>query len=194
MNLCAELVQFFDLRQFTKICNHFSELSYIVVSSSRVTMKEINQGVFALAIGSVFLFSAIWFADAAAAWTQPTKTEYCGTSDQVYYNGKYYYRCAVSGATEGYKFVGTAYADYIVGTGHDDWIQGNGGDDLIQGEYGEDLIEGGSGNDEIYHWNNSHGSQSDGYRDIIYCGTGTDAAASNASPDNDYESPSECES
>ena len=80
-----------------------------------------------------------------------------------------------SGGTGNNTLYGTTYPDVLDGGTGDDVLYGYAGNDRLFGGtgsdwifvgYGYDYIDAGTGSDVIY--------ARDGYRDIIYCGTGFD--------------------
>jgi Ca2+-binding RTX toxin-like protein len=92
--------------------------------------------------------------------------------------------------------------DIICGGPSDDKINGGSGDDILIGDSqesaprcpnfgstGADIMTAGSGSDVLYHGNlltaAGHEEDSDGHRDIIDCGPGSDEAWINISVDHD---------
>jgi hypothetical protein len=91
---------------------------------------------------------------------------------------------------KGRVIVGNARGNYLAGGGHDDVISGLAGNDTLLGGAGDDLLNGGRGNDVITggsgadRINGGPGSDSiqasDGERDVIDCGPGSDHAVVDA--------------
>lgn len=69
--------------------------------------------------------------------------------------------------------MGVVGADRLEGGSGNDIVNGGLGRDIIWGNAGKDTLRGGSGNDFIY-------SASDGARDMVYCGSGTDTVSADA--------------
>lgn len=107
---------------------------------------------------------------------------------------------ALIGSTGNDNITGGYGADEIIGgEGNDTILGGNGPDTLLAG-VGEDFIVGGHGIDEIssgadddkIYTANRNTTESDGARDIVYCGEGNDEVWVNTSMDKDEVS-KDCE-